>query len=49
MNVMPVEPAMRMTVLKEAKSRCVPPYGPSISARCVLGVDSEDAVLGDAA
>lgn len=32
MNVTPVEPAMRRTVSKAAKSAWVPPYGPSIRA-----------------
>ena len=35
-NVTPVEPAMRRMLLKDAKSRCLPPYGPSMSARCVV-------------
>ncbi len=32
MNVTPVEPAMRTTVSKAAKSAWEPPYGPSIRA-----------------
>lgn len=32
MNVTPVEPAMRTTVAKAAKSACDEPYGPSIKA-----------------
>lgn len=35
MKVTPVEPAMRRTVSKAAKSAWEPPYGPSIRAVCV--------------
>lgn len=35
MNVTPVEPAIRRTVSKAAKSAWEPPYGPSIRAMCV--------------
>ena len=35
MNVTPVEPAIRRTVSKAAKSAWEPPYGPSIKAMCV--------------
>lgn len=35
MNVTPVEPAIRRTVSKAAKSVGEPPYGPSIRAVCV--------------
>lgn len=36
MNVTPVEPAIRSTVSKVAKSLCELPYGPSMSAMCEI-------------
>ena len=37
MNVTPVEPAIRTTVSKAAKSACEPPYGPSMRTGNVCG------------